>query len=131
MRELKDCPFCGEKPSIVEMPFYVHQEKETHYHVICQCGARMTFCDTAEEATEAWNSRVNNEKIKNRRVHMPDEQLLCEMQRKVSAIDGPVRILIHELMQRYKEEKDRRSRAEFLAIYAKDDDTKPIGGIHD
>ena len=59
MNELKPCPFCGNKPVVLENQFYVHEEKFVHYQVLCVCGGRLAFRDTAEEAIEAWNRRVS------------------------------------------------------------------------
>ena len=55
--ELKPCPFCGRSPMVIV-------EDGCHY-VACECGAMMLdglsqMFDTAAEAIEAWNRRLND-----------------------------------------------------------------------
>ena len=51
--ELKPCPFCGCKDIIIR------REDYNLFGANCNdCGAEGSYCDTKEEAVEAWNKRV-------------------------------------------------------------------------
>ena len=61
MAELKRCPFCGS--TYVDMNFLIvgADGNPTHFFVECnQCGGAVYSFATIEEATEAWNRRVDN-----------------------------------------------------------------------
>ncbi len=54
--EIKRCPFCGGE-AVVEREYYVLSEDEL-FGVVCEdCGG---WCETPQEAIEAWNKRVSN-----------------------------------------------------------------------
>lgn len=65
MAELKPCPFCkfaevfyGEYDTFSDSPF-------GGYKIRCLCGyayRKSMWCDSAEEAIEAWNRRVDDGK---------------------------------------------------------------------
>ena len=67
MAELKPCPFCGRKPSKVR-EIKVPMISGFFYTVECKapqskCGIKPTtsYCNSREEAIEAWNRRADNE----------------------------------------------------------------------
>jgi Lar family restriction alleviation protein len=52
------CPFCGKPQAIIDTLNY-HGEKPVEFRVQCQaCGVTTRWCDTEEQAGEAWNSRT-------------------------------------------------------------------------
>ena len=63
--ELKLCPYCksaevfyGEYDTFSDTPF-------GGYKIRCKCGyayRKSVWCDSANEAIEAWNRRINNGK---------------------------------------------------------------------
>lgn len=70
MPELKPCPFCGSMtaPTVMnesEALFNTDVDREDMSMVVCcaakkfGCGASTGFCDTAEQAVEAWNMRAS------------------------------------------------------------------------
>ena len=70
MHELKPCPFCGSMtaPTVMnesEALFNIDADGEDMSMVVCcaakkfGCGASTGFCDTAEQAVEAWNRRAS------------------------------------------------------------------------
>lgn len=53
--ELIHCPFCGS-----DYPFLVKSVGEDRpYSILCECGGRVGWFETKEEAVEAWNRRVD------------------------------------------------------------------------
>ena len=56
--ELKPCPFCGGKASIMR---YSYITKE-HYCFCTSCKVRMPNSLTREEAIERWNRRAEDDK---------------------------------------------------------------------
>ena len=60
MAELKPCPFCGNKPRLIEKdPFGQFRKELNVFGVYCDCGAVIWKC-SEEDAREAWNRRVEN-----------------------------------------------------------------------
>lgn len=57
MTELKRCPFCGGEASVTE---HIFRGLTSTYGVVCLdcCCETRQFFDTADEAIEAWNRRV-------------------------------------------------------------------------
>lgn len=68
MPELKPCPFCGSTtaPTVMNQneAQWLDNDAENLSMVVCcaakkfGCGASTGFCDTAEQAVEAWNTRT-------------------------------------------------------------------------
>lgn len=62
MKELKPCPFCGEKHVMHEQGHVIVTETARsgpRYGVSCySCGGRIEFFDTEAEAVAAWNARA-------------------------------------------------------------------------
>ena len=63
MDELKTCPFCGSS----EVSCWVSSSrfanwKDSHYVKCYSCGAMTEAFPSMEEATEAWNKRVEDGK---------------------------------------------------------------------
>jgi Lar family restriction alleviation protein len=60
MNELKLCPFCGGK---AHAAYHNSRNKDDEYYLImcAYCFAR-TVGETVEEAIDAWNRRINDEK---------------------------------------------------------------------
>ena len=55
-KKLKPCPFCGGKAEILTTDSYSGFD----YCVMCiSCIGNVDWCNTKEEAIEAWNRRVN------------------------------------------------------------------------
>ena len=52
MPELKPCPFCGGKATL-----FKHYPAYRPWHIVCECGGRVGFFKTKEEAVEAWEMR--------------------------------------------------------------------------
>ncbi len=48
--ELKPCPFCGGEAEWAT--------KGKHWIMCSSCGVETQYCETAEEAIEAWNRRT-------------------------------------------------------------------------
>ena len=67
MNKLKPCPFCGDKKAPNVMPDEEIDGSDNGQFVVCcsmcfgGCGATSGYCDTEEEAIEAWNRRTPNE----------------------------------------------------------------------
>ena len=64
MTELKPCPFCGKKVSVIL--YWEGRINGYQYQVVCDvyengCGASGRYCDTVEEAKEVWNRRAEND----------------------------------------------------------------------
>ena len=57
MEELKPCPVCGNH----QLKFVINV-MTTRACVVCEeCGEESNWCNTTNEAIEAWNRRVENE----------------------------------------------------------------------
>lgn len=69
-KKLKLCPFCGETPHIwrVDLPLLCRSGEDIRFSVVCNsCDLLFGFdegyggvFDTEQEATEAWNRRMEN-----------------------------------------------------------------------
>ena len=78
MTELKPCPFCGSKKApraltvaeceLMDSDDYDYEWSSKHFTVVCNmfkggCGASVNSSnETEEEAIEAWNRRVTDER---------------------------------------------------------------------
>ena len=70
MPELQPCPFCGSTtaPTVMNQneAQWLDNDAENPSMVVCcaakkfGCGASTGFCDTAEQAVEAWNRRASD-----------------------------------------------------------------------
>lgn len=57
MTELKPCPFCGSEAYVI-----IRDVDDWTPWIRCKgCGVETDCFDSAEEAIEAWNRRVDNE----------------------------------------------------------------------
>ena len=57
-KELKPCPFCGEKATISKR--YHDAVKQEVYYVYCiKCGMQSGWSETEEKLRKTWNRRVN------------------------------------------------------------------------
>lgn len=58
MSELKQCPFCGAKATMMERTICAC----TYYHVVCNsCSATIgMLVDNEEQAAEIWNRRTED-----------------------------------------------------------------------
>lgn len=57
MSELKSCPFCGGEARVVKDGRWTDQS--VIYAVVCgECHAMSRWCESEEEAIEAWNTRA-------------------------------------------------------------------------
>ena len=60
MAELKPCPFCGKKESVIVF-------KENDEYIVCcdwsqdGCGATGGYSDSIKSAIEKWNRRAEND----------------------------------------------------------------------
>lgn len=70
MKNLKACPFCGQKKYLI----LIEEEyfSETQYQIVCDatnwkggCGASCGWQDTLQKAQEAWNRRASEEATSN------------------------------------------------------------------
>ena len=55
--DLKPCPFCGSKTPVL----FESHGADRPYHILCECGGRVGWFDTAKACIEAWNRRANDE----------------------------------------------------------------------
>lgn len=66
-KQLKPCPFCGHKASLLEEQYNINQsvffpEFNSRSIVRCnKCRSSVGFYTTAKKAIEAWNRRVDDE----------------------------------------------------------------------
>lgn len=63
MTDLPPCPFCGSKPRQYSIPTptewtYAHEVDHWVSGESDECFASVGMCETAEEATEMWNTRA-------------------------------------------------------------------------
>jgi len=57
--DIKDCPFCGSSDVSPDSSFKV-EGPGGHKWIVCEsCGGSGHLATTDEEATDAWNKRVN------------------------------------------------------------------------
>jgi len=60
-RELKPCPFCGDK---MDLPIHDQVERGAGLiYVSCDCGASSPGCKTRDDSIAAWNRRVQVEAL--------------------------------------------------------------------
>ena len=61
MDEIKNCPFCGNKPKIYRSVF------SEYYRIRCEngCGAETAPFFIKDEAIKAWNARISKKSRKN------------------------------------------------------------------
>lgn len=65
MNELKPCPFCGGEARLRAFRTYIqskHRMGEKYYIECCECGLNAPNFINKEEAIEAWNRRVDDER---------------------------------------------------------------------
>lgn len=53
--ELRECPFCGGTATVFRQGNSYRQ-----WHILCECGGRVGFFLTEQEAIEVWNRRVGD-----------------------------------------------------------------------
>ena len=63
MDELKRCPFCGAEAYVIQQDFGIQEHKDVRYSISCTgsgkgCGWTFFFCETRQEAIDAWNRRA-------------------------------------------------------------------------
>ena len=64
--EIKKCPFCGHKASLLQEQYQINQSKyfpefKRKSYVRCnKCKASVGFYTTNKKAIEAWNRRVDD-----------------------------------------------------------------------
>lgn len=61
--QIRECPFCGEQPTLDEIPAHTHKfatfmpDHPGSWVVECNCGCGL-INDTAERVVERWNTRA-------------------------------------------------------------------------
>ena len=65
--KLKPCPFCGGEPILDEDSVAFTNKPKSCFQILCinrQCGVHLKtkWRETKQEAIEAWNRRVNDER---------------------------------------------------------------------
>ena len=64
MAELKPCPFCGGKPTLMDfVQRWFFREPKVYYYVqCCCCGGRSGLDENALVVAERWNRRAEDGK---------------------------------------------------------------------
>lgn len=112
MKEIKKCPFCKAAGALVDYGLEHPDETPMKYQVLCcgnekgECHACGGLADSAEKAIELWNTRADEERIKE--LEAENDELKINARASIAA---PVIAMVEEVMM-LKHENERLRKAQ-------------------